>query len=409
MTPALLPPSAAAALLTLVAAMLLRAVHPARPGVFAPLSLVVSIAALAPLAWAVAAPLEVSPLRAVLLAALAIALLARDPRELSQTECALKLTWVLGAAFALSASGTALLTLAAGTAVPHEQWSALALSLDPYALWSAALLMTLLAGLVLLGGAPFHFWPADVIHGSRAWLAPLIVASLQASGAAWLLHSLASLQGFAQGEKLTRGLLSLAAVVALVGGAVTLAAQRRPERRVGGLASLQGALVLVAFSVDPLRAPFASLGPYSLAAWAAHLALALTGATALAHFLPVSSVESDPPPALARRHPWSAAAAAYALLSLAGAPGTPGAMLWLEVARRLAATRHPGLLAALLLAWLVAFAVAARETRRLFGAPTSMPAPEATVPRFARIALWAVAGGLAALLLAWSLAEQVAG
>lgn len=338
---------------------------------------------------------------AVLLAALAIALLAREPRELSQTECALKLTWVFSAAFALSFAGEALLTLAAGTAVPKEQWSALALSLDPYALWSAALLMTLLAGVVLLGVAPFHFWPADVIHGSRAWLAPLIVAALQAAGAAWLLQSLAAIEGFAQGEKLSSGLLSLAAIVALVGGAFTLAAQRRPERRVGGLASLQGALVLVAFSAEPARTPFDGIGPYSLAAWAAHLALALTGAGALAHFLPVSSLESDSAPALARRHPWSAAAAAYALLSLAGAPGTPGALLWLEVARRLAATRHPGLLLALMLAWFVAVAVAVREARRLFGAPAATPAPHATVPRFARLAFWAVAGGLMALLFAW--------
>ncbi|MEO5989584.1 MAG: hypothetical protein ABIU54_10980 [Candidatus Eisenbacteria bacterium] len=399
-----LPPAGLAALLALVAAMLLRAVHPARPGVFAPLALMVSLAALAPLAWAVAAPQQISPLLTVLLAALAIALLAREPRELSQTECALKLTWVLGAAFALSSAGDSLLTLATGTAVPLEQWSALELSLDPYALWSAALLMTMLAGLVLLGGAPFHFWPADVIHGTRAWFAPLIVAALQASGAAWLLHRLATLEGFTQGEKLTGGLLSLAALVALVGGAFTLAAQRRPERRVGGLASLQGAIVLAAFSVDPVRAPFASIGPYSLAAWAAHLALALTGAGALAHFLPVSGRESDPPSALARRHPWSAAAAAYALLSLAGAPGTPGAMLWLEVARRLAGTRHPGLLAALLLAWLVAVTVAVNETRRMFGAPTPLPAPQATVPRFARLAFWAVAGGLMALLFVWSVA-----
>lgn len=397
------PPAVSAGLLALVAALLLRAVHPARPGAFAPLSLLASIAALAPLAWTVAAPQAVSPLRAVLLAALAIALLARDMKDSLQTEVALKLTWVLGAAFALSWAGDSLLTLAAGTAVPQEQWSALSLSLDPYALWSAALLLTLLAGLVLLGGAPFHFWPADVLHGTRVWMAPLIVAALQAAGASWLLQRLASLEGFAAGTRVTGGLLSLAAVLALVGGAFTLIASRRPERRVGGLASLQGALVLVAFSAEPVRSPFASIGPYSLSAWAAHLALALTGAAALARFLPTQSAESDAPPVLARKHPWSAGAAAYALLSLAGAPGTPGMLLWLEVARRLAATRHPGLLLALLLAWLVAVGVAVSETRRLFGAPSEKPAPEATVPRPARFALWAAAGGLLALLFVWSM------
>lgn len=395
----------AAALLAMVAALLLRAVHPARPGAFAPLSLLASAATMAPLAWAVAAPSHISPLRALLLTALAIAVLARDPRDTTQTECALKLTWVLSVAFALSWAGESLLTLAAGTAVPREQWGALALSLDPYALWSAALLLTLLACLVLLGGAPFHFWPADVIHGARAWIAPLLVAALQTAGAIGLMQRLATLEGFAPGMKLTSGLLTLAAAVALVGGAFTLATQRRPERRVGGLASLQGALVLVALSVEPVRSPFASIGPYALGAWAAHLALALTGATALAHFLPVWSVEADPPPVLARRHPWSAAMAAYALLSLAGAPGTPGALLWLEVARRLAATRHPGLLIALVLAWLVAVSVAVGETRRLFGAPGTTPAPEATVPRPARMALWAVSGGLLALFAAWGAAR----
>lgn len=402
MSAALPPPSALAALLAWIAALLLRSVQPVRPGSSARLSVLASMAAVLPLAWAVAAPQAISPLRAVLLAALAVALLARDPRDLPQTECALKLTWVLGAAFALSWAGDSLLTLAAGTAVPQEQWSTLALSLDPYALWSAALLMTLIAGLVLLGGAPFHFWPADVLHGGRAWLAPLLVAALQATGAAWLRLRLIGLDGFAAGEALSGGLLTLAAAVALLGGAATLAVQRRPERRVGGLAALQGALVLAALSAEPVRTPFASLGPHSLSVWAAHLALALTGAGALARFLPSASAESDAPPALARRHPWSAAAGAYALLSLAGAPLTPGALLWLAVARRLIVTRHPGLLLALALAWLVAVAVAVREARRLFGAPTAKPAPEATVPRPARMALWVAAAGLAALLLAWS-------
>ena len=36
-----------------------------------------------------------------------------------------------------------------------------------------------LAGLVMLGGAPFHFWPADLFQGGRTWAYSLAAAALQ--------------------------------------------------------------------------------------------------------------------------------------------------------------------------------------------------------------------------------------
>jgi len=387
------------ATLALAAALLLRMVHPQRPGLAGVAATAFSWLALTPLALLVALPGATTPQRAAVGAALAIALLARDREDLAQGECALKLTWVLAAAFALSWAGESLLALAAGTVPSLEQWPALALQLDPYGLWSAALALTLLAGVVLVGGAPFHFWLADVFHGARAWLAPLVVASLQVAGAALLAHRLEGIGAFPAGAALVRGLITIAAAAALVGGAATLASQRRPERRVGTLASLQGALVLAALASDPGREPFAALAPGSLTAWGAHLALALTGAGTLARFLPVGAPAADAPAVLFRRHPWSGAVAAYSLLSLAGAPGTPGMLLWLSVARRLALTRHSGLLLALALAWIVAFAVTAEETRRAFGSPSPRPAPEADVPWPARAAMWTAAAGL--VLLGW--------
>jgi len=356
--------------------------------------------ALLPLALVVAAPLAVTPARGAVVTALAVALLARDREDLAQSECALKLTWVFGVAFALSWTGDALLTLAAGTAAHAEQWSVLALRLDPYGLWTGALALSLLAGAVLLGGAPFHFWLADVFHGARPHLAPLVVAAPQAAGAAWLAHRLAGLGEFPAGAAFASGLLALAAAIALAGGAATLATQRRPERRIGTLASLQGALALAAFAADPGLVPFAEV-PGALAAWGVHLALALTGAGALARFLTVESEPGDGPAALFRRHPWSGALGAYSLLSLAGAPLTPGMFLWLAVARRLAATHHPALLLALVAAWLVAFTVAAGETRRAFGAPDGTPAPERAVPWPAHAAFALCAVVLAALAWSW--------
>ncbi len=381
------------------AALLLRQLDRRREGEGLPGAALVWISLL-PLALVTAAPMSVGPARGALVAALAVALLARDRQDVGQSECALKLTWVFGAALALSWAGDSLLAIAAGTAVPAEQWNVLSLQLDPYGLWAGALALALLAGAVLLGGAPFHFWLADVFHGSRPHLAPLVVAAPQAAGAAWLAQRLAGIDGFPDGEAFAGGLLSLAAAVALVGGAATLATQRRPERRVGTLASLQGALVLAAYAADPGLTPFAEVRG-GLAAWATHLALALTAAGALARFLSVESGADDPPVVLFRRHPASAALGAFALLSLAGAPFTPGMFLWLAVGRRLAATGHPGLLLAVALAWLVSFSVATGELRRAFGSPDGRPAPARGVPWPAHAAFAVCAACLAALAWSW--------
>ncbi len=354
---------------------------------------------LVPLAVAIAWPAVFTPARAALAAGLSIALLAHDPRDLPQTEVALKIMWVLVAAFALSWAGDALLALASGSARAREQWPALALALDPYSLWSAALSLSLLAGLVLLGGAPFHFWPGDLFHGARAHLAPFVATTFQLSGAAWLLRHLDGLTAFPEAVLLVRSLLTLAASVALAGGAATLGYQSRPERRVGALVSLQGGLVLASLAAAPSREPFAAHG--GLAAWAAHLLLAATGASLLSRFLPAAGGAADRAAVLFRRHPWSGAAGGYAMLSLAGAPGTPGMQLWLDVARTLADSRHPGLLFGVALAWLAAFGVSANEIRRAFGAPDGSPAPGRTVPRSLRAALWTAGGSLTVLLWAW--------
>ncbi len=82
---------------------------------------------------------------------------------------------------------------------------------------------------------------------------------------------------------------------------------------------------------------------------------------------------------------------------LINTPGTPGALVWLGVARMLMVTRHPALLLGLAAAWLVAFAVAVGELRRAYGARTDAPPPERAVPRAARAALWLVTAALAVL------------
>lgn len=389
-----LAPLAALAAATLVRRVHARASEP-QPWVDAALATIM----LLPLAILVAWPAVLTPARAAVAAGLSVALLAHDPRDLPQTEVALKLLWVLMAAFALSWAGDALLALASGTVRPREQWPALALALDPYSLWSAALSLSLLAGLVLLGGAPFHFWPGDLFHGARAHLAPFVATTLQIAGAAWLLYHLQGIAAFPGAAALVRSLLTLAASVALAGGAATLGYQSRPERRIGALVSLQGGLMLASLAAVPDRAPFEAHG--GLAAWGGHLLLAATGASLLSRFLPASGVASDRAAVLFRRHPWTGAAGGYALLSLAGAPGTPGMHLWLDIARTLADHRHPGLLFGLALAWLAAFGVAANEIRRGFGAPDGSPVPGRVVPRSLRAAFWAACGSLLVLLWAW--------
>ncbi|OGF17986.1 MAG: hypothetical protein A2W00_02365 [Candidatus Eisenbacteria bacterium RBG_16_71_46] len=360
------------------------------------------LAALLPFAAAVAAPGRGGPMWAALAVGLAVALLARDRDDLLHSECALKLVWVMVPALALSWAGLELLTLATGTPVVLEQWAVLDLGLDPPFLWSTALPLSLITGLVLLGAAPFHFWVADVFQGSRPWFAPLAVVALQLAGAGWILWRLGGVEAFAPAASLTGGLLGIAAGTAFVAGAATLLVQRRPERRVGTLASLHGALALAALAAaHGGRASVAPAGA-GLAAWGAHLALALTGASTLARFLPVASGAASPGSALLRRHPAAGVVGLFALLSLAGVPGTPGARIWLDVARDLAVAGRSWALLTLAGAWLAAFAVAMQQLREAFGVPVVSPSLERPVPAPARAALWLAGAGLLALGVAWA-------
>jgi len=333
---------------------------------------------------------------APLVAALVAAALARESQDPLPGECALKLVWVMGGAFALTAVGFALLALATGVTAPPEQWSVLQLGLSQRMVWVVALPLALLAGVVLLGGAPFHFWVADLFQGASAALAPLAVATLQGLGAMWLVRRLAGLEWFGDGAVLAGALLRAAAIAAFLAGAGTLLLQRRPERRVGTLASLQGGLALAALAISAGRGPLDAMVTAWLVPWAAHLALALSGAALLARLTPADPAAGAPGGHLFRRHPLSAFAGLYALFSLAGVPGTPGAALWLEIARGLATNGLSGLLIALALGWLAAFASVMRELRAGFGAPTAAR-PEHSVPLPVRAALWVSGAGLAVL------------
>ena len=115
--------------------------------------------------------------------------------------------------------------------------------------------------------------------------------------------------------------------------------------------------------------------------------------------MPVDTRPDVPGAVMFRRHRWSAAVGAWALFSLVGAPFTPGAQLWLGVARALAAGHQPMLLAALALAWIVAVSVAVDSVRRAFGSPSADPAPSHAVPWPSRAALWCAAVGLALLFV----------
>jgi NADH:ubiquinone oxidoreductase subunit 2 (subunit N) len=355
---------------------------PVQAVVLAALALVIAAAPLGRAAWA---PLATG---------LVIAALTRDHRDPLHTECALKLLWVLGPAFALSWAGLALLTLATGTPVAVEQWAVLSLGLEPRFLWSTALPLAMLGGLVLLGGAPFHFWVADLLQGARPWLAAAGVVTLQVCGAAWLSQRLEGIGGFPVGRALVADVLTFAAIAAFGAGAATLLVQRRPERRIGTLASLNGGLVLAALAGGR------PLDGAALAAWGGHLALALTGAATLARFLPTFAGQAPGAP-LFRRHPWSGIAGLYALASLAGVPGTPGALLWLASARSLAQAGHTTLLLLMSVAWLAALTAVMRQWRQAFGVPaTATWAPDPRVPLAARLALWLTGGGLMAMAAA---------
>jgi hypothetical protein len=141
--------------------------------------------------------------------------------------------------------------------------------------------------------------------------------------------------------------------------------------------------------------------------WASHLALALTGASTLARFLPVSTPAGLGAPIL-RRHPLITVAGLFSLFSLAGVPGTPGARVWLEVARALGSTGRPDLLIPLGFAWLIGLWKSVEQLREAFGAPGPARSTVRPVPGAARGAI-AIAGlgllGLAGLgwarLLPW--------
>jgi len=370
-----------------------RRVPPAGEALGAALVLVpcgAALAGLVPLGWT-AAPL---------VAALVVAALAQEDADPLPGECALKLLWVLGGALAVSAAGVALLTFATGVASAPEQWAVLQLGLSPRLVSDIALPLALLAGVVLLGGAPFHFWVADVFQGVPAGLAPLAVAALQAAGGAWLVSRLAGIEAFNGGADLAGVVLRTAAAAALLAGAGTILWQRRPERRVGTLASLQGGLALAVLAVTVGRGRPVEQAAAWLVPWGAHLALALAGAAPLARLSAMDSSPGGPGAPLFRRHPLSALAGLYALASLAGVPGTPGAALWLDGARGLIANGRSGLMLALALAWLAAFATVMRELREGFGARTEGEPVPNHVPAAARVALWLSGAGLAALGLA---------
>jgi NADH:ubiquinone oxidoreductase subunit 2 (subunit N) len=389
--PILLP----AALVSLAAALLLLALE-RRSDSDAP----VFGGAIAIAALAAAIVLPGGTARPPLVAALAAALLAHDRRDRLHAECGLKLLWVMGPALALSWLGAELLVIATGTREPLEQWGVLALGLEPRFLWDVALPLSLMAGLVFLGGAPFHFWLADLIQGGRPWLAALTVTSIQSAGAWWLVLRLRGIETFPEGAEVTGAMLRIAAEVALVAGAATLPFQRRPERRVGTLASLQGALLLAGLSAVHARPGFEGAIVALVARWSAHLALALTGAALLARFLPMGEGRPVAEAPLFRRHRLAAVLGLYSLMSLAGVPGTPGSLLWLDVARTLSASGHNALLVMMAGAWLVSVGVAVQLVRDAFGVPvTSEPPPAA--PWVPRLALGATGITLAAMAMRW--------
>lgn len=359
-----------------------------------------ALVALPVLAFAVGWAQDVGVARPALVTGIVVAALARDARDRFASELGVKLLWLVGAALALSWAGMALLAVFTGTGEPHEQWAVLSLGLESRVSWGAAISLSLLAGMVLLGGAPFHFWIADLQQGGRPWLAALATVALQATGAAWLIERLRGLDTFAAGALATEGLLRVAAIAALLAGAATLLFQRRPERRVGTLASLNGALVLATLAAAPAR-DFARAGAELLPAWTAHLVLALTGAGLLARFLPASTGAPAATAPLFARHRATALAGIVSLLSLAGVPGTPGGIVWLGVARVVANRGDVAILAALAIAWLAAFAAAVEQAREGFGIPA--PPPERGAPRTARVTLWVSAASLALLWAGWAL------
>jgi NADH:ubiquinone oxidoreductase subunit 2 (subunit N) len=321
-------------------------------------------------------------------AGLVITALALDPRDALHSECAAKLLWVFGAALALSWCGGLLLAAAAGTDRPVELWGVLALGLEARFLWGAALALSLLLGLVMLGAPPFHFWAADLLQGARPWLGPVALIALQWTGAAWLASRLEGIAAFPAGAEVAQEVLRIAAVAGLLAGALTLLVQRRPERRAGTLASLQGALVACSFAAG--EPP----GTEWLVRWGVQLAPALMGAATLARFLPVATRAAAPPGAMGRHHPFTLLAGLLSWFSLAGLPGTPGSLIWLDVGYRLLHAGLAGFFLALAGAWLVALTACIGQAREAFGIATTAETTATRVPLGARLVPWATAAAL---------------
>jgi NADH:ubiquinone oxidoreductase subunit 2 (subunit N) len=336
-----------------------------------------------------------SPSLAAMAVALSIALLARPGDDAFHTECALKVLWVAGAALALSAAGCMLMAGLTSTTAPREQWAVLGLELGPSTLWRTALPLTLIAGLVLLGAAPFHFWPSDVLQGASPALAPLAVVALQVAGAGWLSWRLDGIHACPAAAEQSAHVLESVGAIGFIAGAATLLVQREPERRIGALAGLNGALLLAALAAGQrLWGSSASASPAAIGTWAAHLALAVTGAAILSRFTPAATTETQTAAVLFRRHPWAASAGLYAQLSLAGAPGTPGSLIWFNVARDVVRAAPLWLVVALGIAWLASLATIARHTLAACGVRSSEPPPVSAVPLPARAALWVCGLGL---------------
>jgi len=399
----MIPAAVCAALLFAISALGLWLDRGRRGG---PLELL-ALLPLVPLITLVTGAWTPTPITAALVAGLVIATLSRARDDVLNSECALKLLWVLGPALALSIAGVALLAVTTATSLVPEQWGVLAMQLEPRLLWATSLSLSLLCGFVLLGGAPFHFWAADVTQGARPWVSGLAVSALQACGAAWLQWRLAGVSTLPDAARGAETLLGVGAGFAFAAGAITLPFQRRPERRVGTLASLNGALVLAYLAVRcsttrSTTGPIAMLGIGSppILPWSAHEALALAGAATLAPFLPVRARGPSPAPVLFRRNPVWGLLGLYSMASLAGVPGTPGAVLWLAVARALVASSRTGLLLLLALAWVSAFTIVIRQARDAFGIRTESPLPPRGVPLPARWAMLAGATGLVMLMIA---------
>ena len=328
---------------------------------------------------------------------------ARPARTSPQAECALKLTWVLGAAFALTWAGESLLALRLGQrawrASSGRRWRC---SSTRTRCGAPALALSLLAGVVLLGGAPFHFWPGDLFQGARAhgWRRCRRDAADRGRGVAACAGSTASRRFRGRGAAGARRCSRSPRPWRSPAARRRSAGQRRPERRVGTLASLQGGLVLASLAASPTHEPFAAHG--GLSAWAAHLALALTGAGALSRFLPASSGPAERPARCCSAAIRGAARpAATPCCRSPARPARPACTCGWTSRARWPTTATPGCCSALALAWLAAFGVSANEIRRAFGAPDGSPAPGRVVPRSLRAALWTACGSLTVLLWAW--------